>query len=327
MVGLMILGDFHTFFIYVFFGYLFIFPAVLFCLKVFDIQHSRQRMSFYLLALLSPFVGFALYHTVLVKRCQSGAVAGGPLWQFFDTLCAMGNSAIRFLGPVLLFLLVLGLLKALAGTLYLTRLRARIVEPEVGRRERVTAIIQERCRQWQMPVPEVLFTERAGFAAFAAGLFRPVVVVSISIVNQLSDRELEGILIHELVHIRRNDTITGWMLHIIRDLMIFSPFSTVLLDRYFLERERICDRETVDILGTSHEYATTLLKVWRLLLDKKSFRPQISVGFTGKKRDLEKRVMSLMESKEKNNVLPAVLFLTLLISVASVTVLFLGLIC
>ena len=150
--------------------------------------------------------------------------------------------------------------------------------------------------------------------------------VSVPIATQLTERELAGVLTHELAHIRRGDTVTGWLLHMVRDLMFFSPFSTLLLDRAMLERERICDRDTVAALGSSHGYAGTLLKVWRLLLDRQELRLGLTAGFTGKKRDLEVRVHSLLDGEQQKE-LPGVVFLTLLFSLATVTVLYLGQIC
>jgi beta-lactamase regulating signal transducer with metallopeptidase domain len=121
--------------------------------------------------------------------------------------------------------------------------------------------------------------------------------------------------------------VTGWLLSMARDLMIFSPFSIALLDRYLLERERLCDRETVAITGDPREYAATLLKVWRLALEQPSYRPHPAAGLTGKKQDMEKRVLSLLHGNRLSSALPGGLFMALLLSVAVVTVLFLGMIC
>lgn len=319
-------SDLHTFFVYVFFGYIFIVPVLFFCLKLFDIKHPKQRMSLYLLALTAPIAGFVLYHTLLVKRCQTGVLADGLFWRLFDSLCSLGNTAIRYLGPLLVMMLFIGFLKALAGTAYLLRVRSQATEPAPGERARVEALLQARCQAWGMEAPVVVFSQRRGFAAFAAGFYRPVVVVSISVLAHLADQELEGILAHELVHIRRKDTVTGWLLYLLRDLMIFSPFSTMLLNRYLLERERYCDLETVEALGAPRIYAATLLKIWRLLLDEKQFSPGFAAGFTGKKGEMEQRVVSLLDGQEQR-ALPGVLFLTLLFSIATITVLYLGLIC
>jgi len=320
-------SDLHSFFIYVFFGYFFIFPLLHFALKFLNIRHPQQRKSLYLMALFVPFVGFALYHTVLEKRCQTGLLPGGLFWTYFDALCNIGKTAISFLTPLLVLLMAVGLLKALASSIYLRRMQAYAVEPAKQERDRVESIIQDCCRHWQLAVPQVFFAGQSGFAAFAAGFYRPVVVVNTAILAQLTDSELAGVLTHELVHIRRKDMLMGWLLHLLRDMMIFTPFSTILLDRYMLERERLCDLETAELLGSQRQYAATLLKVWRLLVDGRQFRPGFAVNFIGKKRDMERRIMALLAGNEQKAALPGYLFLTLFFSIATLTILFLGLIC
>jgi beta-lactamase regulating signal transducer with metallopeptidase domain len=320
-------SDLHSFFIYVFFGYFFIFPALCIALKLFNIKHPKQRKSLYLMALFAPFAGFALYHTVLEKRCQAGLLPGGLFWYYFEALCNIGKTAISFLAPLLVLLIVVGLLKALVGSIYLRRMQASSVELSKEERQRVESIIRDCCQHWRIAVPRLLFTAQKGFAAFAAGFYRPVVVVNAAILPQLTDTELAGILTHELVHIRRKDMLMGWLLHLLRDMMIFTPFSTILLDRYMLERERLCDLETAELLGSERQYAATLLKVWRLLLDRQQPSHRVVTSFTGRAREMEQRVTALLAGDEQKAALPGYLFSTLLFSMATMTILFLGLIC
>lgn len=319
-------SDLHTFFIYVFFGYLLIFPLTLLCRTLFRIDNPRQRMQLYLFALFVPFVGFILYHTILTKRCQAGMILSGPGWRLFDALCRLGTTVVRFAGPVLVLVLFLGVLKAIASVFYLHRIRVQAVKPFEADRARVREILARRCAGLGVSVPPVIYSSRDQFAAFTVGFLRPAIVLNTGLLPYLSDRELDGVLTHELFHIRNGDTITGWVLHVMRDIMFFSPFSTILLDRYLFERERLCDAETVRVLGAPRMYAATLVKVWKLLLERREMWLSMAAGFTGREKDLEKRVVSLLENGEYNS-LPALLFITLLFSVAAVTVLYLGLIC
>ncbi|MDW7650904.1 MAG: M56 family metallopeptidase [Bacillota bacterium] len=284
-------------------------------------------MQLYLLALITPFVGFILYHSVLTKRCQSGIIAEGAGWQFFNGLCRLGSSIIAYLGPLLAVMLVIGLLKGAAGTLLVARIRRAGAVPDLHQQERVEKIIRQCSSEHHLYMPEIVYSQRDSFIAFATGISRPVIVVSIPMLAHLSDHELTGILIHELIHIRRGDTRTGWLVHLARDAMFFSPFSTLLLDRYLLERERLCDSETVQSLGSSRLYAATLLKAWRLLLDRSDFKAGVVVGFTGKKRDLELRITSLLTGQEETKAMSGPLFNTLLLSLFAGTILYLGFIC
>ena len=317
----------HSFFIYVFFGYFLLYPLLLFCLKIFAIKHPKQRMAIYITALLTPFAGFTLYHTVLSKRCQIGSYPEGFLWRVFDTFCWLGDQAIRYMGPVLIGLIVFGVLKALVSMMYVARLRVKNLQPDQQLAEKITAILTSRAAGWGMQVPRVIYTNRPGYAAFAVGLKNPVIVISLPVANHLSDIELNSLITHEMVHIRRGDNISGWLLYLLRDMMIFSPFSTALLRSYLLERERLCDWETAKVLGSTKAYALTLLKVSRLLLGQKESSLSLSAAFIDRKQDLEPRILSLLAAKEETQELPAVLFIAILLTMMTVVLVYLGFIC
>ena len=200
-------NDLHTFLIYVFFGYIFIFPLVLLCLKLFHIQSPRQRMGLYLLALVAPIAGFALYHTVLVKRCQTGTVSSGYFWQLFDYFCWIGSEALRFLEPVILLMVIAGLLKAAAAKVYIGRLQVKAANLEAEESRLARDMVSQRCREWGLRVPEVIFSDSNRFSSFITGFFQPKIVVSLPLIKQMTDSEVEAILTHELIHIRRGDTL------------------------------------------------------------------------------------------------------------------------
>jgi len=283
-------------------------------------------MALYMLGLFAPLLGYGLYHTVLEKRCQSGALYDNFFWRFFDFLCLLGALALRFLGPVVLFIALVGLLKGLAGHLYLQRMKKSSIEFRGPQREWVQEIVARRCREFNLQPPKVLYIGHSGFSAFILGFFRPSVIFSVPILQELNYRDVEGILTHELLHIRRGDTVKGWLLHLVRNIMFFSPASKRFLDGYLLERERLCDEETAGLLGNPHGYAATLLKVWRLILEGGLRSPHFSVGFAGKK-DMEERVLSLMEGGRKSKGLTGSGFLALAVTILGLTVIFLGLIC
>ncbi len=319
-------NDLHTFFIYSFFGSGFAFLLVLLSVKFFSVRNPKQRMALYLVGLLASLLGYGLYHTVLDKRCQSGALYENFFWRFLDSLCLLGTAALRFLGPVVLFMAFLGLLRGLAGHIYLRRLKGCSKQLRGCQGEWVEEVVSRRCRELNLPRPEVVYTDHPGFAAFVLGIFRPAVVVGVPVLQELTYNDVEGILTHELLHIRRSDTLKGWLLYLVRDIMFFSPASRYFFDRYLLERERLCDAETARLLGTSRSYASTLLKVWRVILDGGQCEPRFSVAFAGKKKDLEKRVLSLMEGQEQKG-FPGLGLFTLALTILGLTIIFLGLVC
>lgn len=325
----MLPAELHSFFIYVFFGYLLIFPAVLILLRLFAVSDPGQRLQAYLLALLTPFAGFILYHTVLLKRCQAGLTPSGPLGQMFDALCRAGFLAVSYLSPFLAILLVIGLLKAAAGATFAMRLRRQAVTPPPSEQERVSRLLAGHCAAMGLACPEVIYSGRESFVALTGGVRRPVLFLSAPLLAEFTNLELEHILLHELAHIRRGDVFKGWLLHLVRGLVFFSPFSSALLERCLLEAERLCDREAVQRAGGSAlDYAATLLKAWRLLVRNREAESVFAAGLAGPANSLELRVRSLLQEPDgREGILAAPLFLTMLAALFGATILYLGYIC
>ena len=95
-----------------------------------------------------------------------------------------------------------------------------------------------------------------------SGLIRPTILLPASIVKGKSMSELEPLLAHELIHIRRGDLWWALVQTLAQNLFWFHPlvrFANRMLTR---ESERSCDEETVAGLGCSPAtYAKALLEV------------------------------------------------------------------
>lgn len=321
-------SELHTFLIYGMVGYLLFYPAVLLCLKLGRIGHPAQRKQLYLLALLMPLFGFILYHTVLTKRCEAGLLPAGTAGELFAAACVVANRALSIILPVAGVFLFLGLLRAAAGALMLSRLRRRVAVPPAQVADRVQEILNRLCPTLGIRAPELIFSERQGFTAFTAGLFKPVLVLNSSLAAMLDQDELEAVIAHELAHVRRKDTLKGWLVSLSRDIVFFNPLSSFLLNRLFLENERLCDTEAIRLTGSSRRnYAAVLIRVWRLALEQPSRKPGLTSAFAGRGRDLERRITRLLQDPEEEPKLPGLLFNLILLVFFTGSILFLGLIC
>ncbi len=71
--------------------------------------------------------------------------------------------------------------------------------------------------------PRLVLLPACPGGAFACGLLRPVVAVDPGLVGALDDREVEGLLAHELAHVRRRDPAVQLGVAVFRDLTFFLP--------------------------------------------------------------------------------------------------------
>ncbi len=319
------LTDLHSFFIYVIVGHLIAYPAVLLCLRFFPLRNPGQRMNLYLLALASPFIAFILYHSLFAKQCHTGFFSvGGSTLGF---LCYVGFLGYTYLSPLLLLFIGAGILKAAAIPLFVARTRRQSVRLPQHEEERVKRILAAQCAALLLPVPEVVYSSQKGFAAFIAGLRKPVLVINAWLLPQLTEQEIKAVLTHELVHIQKRDTLFSYLLHLLRNGSFFSPFSGLLLRGYLLENERRCDLEAAALLGDFRNYSAALLKVWKLLLEGGVKNPALVSSFLGRGREMELRLTTLMQTTQGKGSLPSYLFVSFAAVIMAGTIILLGLIC
>ena len=97
------------------------------------------------------------------------------------------------------------------------------------------------------------------------GCLRPIVVLPIAAVSQLSAAQVEAILAHELAHVRRHDYLVNLMQTLAETLLFYHPAVWWLSTRIRDEREHCCDDVAVAICDDPVGYAAALTEIetWR----------------------------------------------------------------
>ncbi|MGH8932391.1 MAG: M56 family metallopeptidase [Egibacteraceae bacterium] len=127
---------------------------------------------------------------------------------------------------------------------------------------RLRAVVDDLVMRMKVPRPLLLQLESCPGGAFTVGTRRPVVAVDLVVLDALDDCELEGLIAHELAHVRRRDTLLGLVVGLVRDLAFFLP--PLHLAARWLRSEQ---EESADQLATTHTrrpvaLASSILKVW-----------------------------------------------------------------
>jgi bla regulator protein blaR1 len=121
------------------------------------------------------------------------------------------------------------------------------------------------------------------------GIFRPRMLWPDRLSERLENEHIEGILAHELVHVRRYDNLTAAIHMLVEALFWFHPLVWWIESRMLQERERACDEAVVQLAGRPEVYAEGLLKACRFCAES----PLICVsGITG--ADLRDRMVRIM---------------------------------
>jgi hypothetical protein len=91
--------------------------------------------------------------------------------------------------------------------------------------------------------------------------FKPIILLPVSLISQLSPQQIEAILVHELYHIRRNDYLTNICMSCFRAIFFFNPFAHLFYKELARERELACDDGVLELGYTPDLYAKTLFSL------------------------------------------------------------------
>lgn len=126
---------------------------------------------------------------------------------------------------------------------------------------RLVRLTERLALRMQVPVPDVALVDRCRGGAYIVGTRAPILVLSHELVQRLDPEELEGVVAHELAHVRRRDTPVAAALGMVRDLMFFVPGAGWAVRQLHRERERAADLLAVQMTGRPGALASGLLKV------------------------------------------------------------------
>jgi hypothetical protein len=116
-------------------------------------------------------------------------------------------------------------------------------------------------RRLRVPTPRVAVVPRCPGGAYVVGSHRPMLVVDADLLARLDPAELEGVLAHELAHVRRRDNLVATLVGAVRDVTFFIPGGGWALTHLHRERELAADQLAVKVTGRPGALASGLLKV------------------------------------------------------------------
>ncbi|MDQ6609337.1 MAG: M56 family metallopeptidase [Bacteroidota bacterium] len=126
------------------------------------------------------------------------------------------------------------------------------------------------------------------------GYLKPVILLPVAILNNLSPTQVEAILLHELSHIRRYDYLLNLIVTIIHTLLYFNPFVKIFMNAIEVEREACCDEMVLQFGYNRVDYASALLHLQKASA-KYSF---LALGATGK-QNLLNRIEKIVGMEKK----------------------------
>lgn len=138
-------------------------------------------------------------------------------------------------------------------------------------------------------------------APVVVGWLKPVVLVPGAAFLRMSAAQLEAVIVHELIHIRRHDFLINLLQTAIETLLFFHPCVWWISAQIRREREFVCDDLVVKFYGERLTYARALVNLESSRKLLKQQNPQLTMAADGGK--LRQRIRRIIEPK--NNLRPS----------------------
>ena len=125
------------------------------------------------------------------------------------------------------------------------------------------------------------------------GFIKPVILIPLASINNLSCLQLEAIILHELAHIKRNDYLTNLMICVVETILFFNPFVVLLSGVIKRERENCCDDFVLQYRYDPHSYASALLRLEQSRMGGLT----LAIGAVSGKKQLLSRIKRITNSQ------------------------------
>jgi hypothetical protein len=133
-------------------------------------------------------------------------------------------------------------------------------------------------------------------APVLVGVIRPMILLPAAALAGWSPGQLEMILLHELVHVRRGDNLINLLQRVIESALFFHPCVWIVSGWVRREREHCCDAIVVARTGRARAYAETLLALAGTGSDRP---PRAAVAMA--RNDLVSRIRRVLDPNRESH--------------------------
>ncbi|MFW5761919.1 MAG: M56 family metallopeptidase [Cyclobacteriaceae bacterium] len=147
----------------------------------------------------------------------------------------------------------------LIGLIYLQRLN--YLAPGIGSKSTMNRILDHWRKKLRIAREINLKTSKATQSPFTFGIFKPVIMLPVAMLDWISTDQLEAIIVHEMIHIKRYDYLFNFFISLVEIIYFFNPAVWILKKIIVREREYSCDFLTNSVLNQPLNYCKTLLQL------------------------------------------------------------------
>ncbi|MET0465457.1 MAG: M56 family metallopeptidase [Chitinophagaceae bacterium] len=284
------------------------------------LRYRLLTASFFTFVVVVAFTFFQEWNAVAagqdLVRNGSGSSAMNALLQqaWFKDLSGVLSQLLRDHSSwIVLAWLAIVLVKSgkmMLDLLYISRLRSqRIYSPVDEWKSRMRSLAA------QIGVKRAVSLIESGMinVPMVLGHLKPVILMPIGILNNMSEAEIEAVLLHELAHIRRHDYLVNFIQRIAECLLFFNPGLLWVSALMRIERENCCDDIAIAHTENRLQFAEALISFKKYSMNPQSY----VIGFAGRKNILLQRMTRIVYRKNTTLTIFELVFFAVNISLLS----------
>ncbi len=262
---------------------------------VLRLQKSSQRAALASSLLFAGFTWFIFTFLLILEKTPqaAGYMTLVNITSNNESLNQWFASSLPWASVLYLVLLVLPVLNFIRNYRYVQQIRRHgLTKASVEWR----MFVQKVAGHMGINKPVQVWMSELVSSPVTIGYMKPVILLPLAAVNQLTTHQVEAVLLHELSHIRRMDYLTNLLTRVIQTTLYFNPFVKAFAHIIEREREKSCDEIVIQFQYEPYGYASALLA-----LEKAAHTPQpLAVAATsGKKNELLNRIESILGVQQK----------------------------
>lgn len=261
---------------------------------VLRLQKSSQRAA---LASTLLFAGFTWFIFTLLLVLEKTPQAAGMIFVNItsnnESLNQWFASSLPWASLLYLILLLLPVLNFIRNYRYVQQIRRHGLT-KAGVEWRM--FVQKVAGLMGINKPVQVWMSEMVNSPVTIGYMKPVILLPLAAVNQLTTQQVEAVLLHELSHIRRMDYLTNLVTRIIQTILYFNPFVKAFAHIIEREREKSCDEMVIQFQYEPYGYASALLALEKAA---HTSQPLTVAAAGGKKNELLSRIESILGVKQK----------------------------
>jgi beta-lactamase regulating signal transducer with metallopeptidase domain/nitrogen fixation protein FixH len=251
--------------------------------------HASQRHALALLSLAGGSLWFVITLVINFYQAAASPELVTLTLQPGEAAAALTTASqlSQWMDPVLPFLslsylvftifLFIRFYRQYRFTSNLSRQGLQKVNPELR------VFLQQAAQHMSVPRKVSIWLSNLVDTPLTIGFWKPVILLPIAAISNLSMEQTEAIILHELYHIKRNDYLINLLVAFTDIILFFNPFARLLSAAIRREREHSCDDMVLQFRYDAGQYARALLVLEQ---NRSSYSPALAIPATGRNNTL-----------------------------------------